>query len=218
MDNTLLRRLLEDEEGLKLKAYQDSKHKIWHIGYGHNFEIVQSAEEIRVLTGTPDDPETIYNPDLKDYKNIEVTLSQADALLDIDIADAIDDLAPAFMPEDIEAFNATRRAVIISMVFQMGGSGVRKFKNFISEVKSENWERASLEMLYSDPDTRIPSQWYLDTPKRCQRAADAMRIGYFKEYANEHPRREETAMVSSALANVSDDELLTELTRRIKKK
>lgn len=216
MDNTLLRQLLEDEEGLKLKAYQDSKHKIWHIGYGHNLEIVQSAEEIRVLTGD-DGGDTIYNPNLKDYQNIEITQSQADALLDIDIADAIDDLSPAFMPEDIEALNATRRAVIISMVFQMGGGGVRKFKNFITEVKAENWDRASLEMLYSDPDTRVRSQWYLDTPRRCQRAADAMRIGYFENYQTfiDNPKSVEG---DNALSGFDSEVLLQELLLREAKK
>ena len=61
---------------------------------------------------------------------MQLTEAQAYELFDIDVDDAIEDIQPAFMPDELEALGETRRAVILSMAFQLGGGGIRKFKNF----------------------------------------------------------------------------------------
>ena len=199
-DNNLLRRLLIDEEGCKLEAHQvDGK---WHIGIGHNLEIEQTDEELAVLGEF----------DHNDPSELIITEQQAYTLFDIDVQDAIDDVFPAFTNEQLEALNPTRRAVVISMVFQQGGAGVRKYKNFIQAVLNEDWEMTSHEMLTGSKGG--PSRWFIQTPERCQRAADAMKVGYFAQY-EEVGAQDVAVLGDSALSAFTDQELILELSRRL---
>ena len=159
-------------EGENLEAHKvDGK---WHIGKGHNLDIDQTPEELDAM-GCPNG--------LPHYlEGFTITKEQSDKLFEIDIEDAIDDLAPAFSPDEINALDDARAVVLISMAFQLGGRGVRKFKNFIAAVKSEDWERASAEMLYADPATERPSAWYKQTQQRCVESAKAMRDGFWVEF------------------------------------
>lgn len=162
--NTLLRQLLIDEEGFNTKAHLVKG--VFHIGIGHNLEIEQTPEELAAMGMT-------RLPTRLD--NLELTEQQAYDLFDIDVEDALEDVQPTFMPDELEALGETRRAVILSMVFQNGGAGLRKYKKFIAAVKARDFEEAAKEML--------DSKWAReDSPARAQRAAEAMRIGYFKEY------------------------------------
>jgi len=195
MDNILLRRLLKDEEGYNPKAHR--VEGIWHIGIGHNLEIEQTDEEARILGDYTLD--TVHTLSLTD--------EQCDALFDLDVGDALQDVQPTFMPDELEALGETRRAVILSMVFQVGGAGFRKFKKFIAAVKARDFSTAAEEMLNSLAARQTPERW--------QRASFAMRNGYFREYGTPATEPQPT---ETALGQVSDEELLTELTRRIKKK
>ena len=204
MQNELLRQLLIDEEGCKLAAYKDSEG-IWTIGIGHNLEIDQTEEELAAL-GIPDE--------LEDWEGFTITDPQAFELFDLDVEDAVNDLYPAFTDEDLLKLNETRTAVILSMVFQLGGAGVRKFKNFIKAVKTEDYETAAAEMLYANPKVKRHSRWYTQTPARCQRAADAMRTGSFERYTDSPGNAEIHETPSEALSVYSSIELLEELIRR----
>ena len=203
-NNELLRQLLIDEEGCELEAYKDSEG-IWTIAIGHNLEIDQTEEELAIL-GLEDE--------LEDWEGFTITEAQAFELFDLDVEEAINDLYPAFTDEDIAKLNETRTAVLISMVFQMGGAGVRKFKNFVQAVKTEDWDTAAAEMIYANPKVKRHSRWYTQTPERCQRAAAAMRTGSFEgdtespaEDAHETPSAE-------TLSAYASTELLEELLRR----
>ena len=55
------------------------------------------------------------------------------------------------------------QGVIIEMCFQIGRSGMLKFKKMIANMKKSNWEGAAEEMK--------DSLWYRQTPKRCERLA-----------------------------------------------
>lgn len=58
--------------------------------------------------------------------------------------------------------------VLTCMAFQMGGSGVRKFKKMLAALSVDDYDRAADEMLNS--------KWARqDTPARAQRLADVMR-------------------------------------------
>lgn len=206
----LLKKVLEFEEGLKLNAYKDSEG-IWHIGYGHNLEIDQTPEELKVLG-----PEFVkfYDEERHDFEVLSITQEQADALLMVDVDDAIDDLHPAFTKDDVNKLNDARYVILISMAFQMGGGGVRKFKNFILAVKEERWDDAANEMLFADPEVGRKSRWFIKTPKRCQRAADAMRLGFIAMF-QETPRVPTNVEVSNPvekveimLADAEEDQLL----------
>lgn len=202
--NELLRQLLIEEEGLDCEAYKDSED-IWTIAIGHNLEIDQTPEELAVL-GLEDE--------LEEWEGFTITEEQAFQLFDLDVEEAVNDLYPAFTDEDLSKLNDTRYAVIVSMVFQMGGAGVRKFKNFVQAVKTEDWDTAAAEMIYANPKTQRHSKWYTQTPERCQRAADAMRTGSFEGNDAESPADNADETPSEALSVYSSAELLQELIRR----
>lgn len=213
MNNDLLRRLLIDEEGIEFYAYKDSKG-VWHIGIGHNLEIDQTEDELAVLG-------LFYDDFVKEWENngdptrLQISEQQAYNLFDIDVQDAIEDIANTFDESFLESLGETRRAVILSMVFQLGGGGIRKFKNFIAAVKASDWNTAADEMLFANVATQRQSAWYRQTPDRCQRAANAMRTGYFKRYQT--PFEDSPTDDKIDLSTVSDAELITELYNRLVK-
>ena len=49
--------------------------------------------------------------------------------------------------------------VVVEMVFQLGPTGVGKFKKFIKALEEKNYFEAHVQML--------DSRWYKQTPKRC---------------------------------------------------
>lgn len=190
MNNELLRRLLKHEEGYDPKAHLvDGK---WHIGIGHNLEIDQTDEELAAMG---------LSAPLDNWEGFQISETQAYALFDIDVQDAIDDVQPAFTPSELDALGETRRAVILSMVFQLGGGGFRKFKNFIKAVRSGDWSTAAEEMLDSVAARQTPGRW--------ERASRAMKLGHFDKYEHIKPNPAVTG-----LSDYSDEEIRTEYDRR----
>lgn len=62
-----------------------------------------------------------------------------------------------------------RRYVLISMAFQMGGSGLSKFRMMLAALAVEDYDTAASEML--------DSRWANQTPNRARNHADIMRTG-----------------------------------------
>ena len=83
--------------------------------------------------------------------------------------------------DNFHSLNAARQNVIIGMVFQLGRGGVMSFQHFRASVNNGDYEQASLGMLYADIQTRRPSRWYQQTPKRCADMAEQMRTGKIVE-------------------------------------
>ena len=207
ISNTLIRRRLTDEEGLRLKAYKDSEKKLWHIGIGHLLEQDQSEEERGILGPDFDS----YPED--NYEGFTITQPQAFDLFEVDVREAIEDIYPFFTYEQLEAIGETRYTCIIEMCFQMGASGLRKFKNFKQAVLDEDWEAAAHEMVTGSKGG--PSKWMRQTPDRCQSAADAMRLGYFAEYKIDAiTATDEELAEPPSLTAFTTKELLEELLRR----
>lgn len=168
----LLKILLVDEEGYNPKAHK-VKGKM-HIGYGHCLDQEQTDDELLVM-GLDDEED--------DWEGFELSDDQCEALLRIDVEDALEDVLHSFTQEELDALEPARWCAIISMVFQMGGGGLRKFPSFIAAVKAGDWDRAADEMLWSNGlKKQRRSAWYKQTKIRCQEAAEAMRVGYFAEY------------------------------------
>lgn len=68
-----------------------------------------------------------------------------------------------------------RKAVLLSMIYQMGMTGVSKFKKTIDHLEHGDYERASNEML--------DSKWAKEqTPERAQRHAHMIRYGKLLDY------------------------------------
>lgn len=66
-----------------------------------------------------------------------------------------------------QAMNYKAKCVIIEMVFQLGMTGVSKFKNTLKAVKEEDWDTAADEML--------DSVWAEQTPERANELSSTMR-------------------------------------------
>ena len=77
----------------------------------------------------------------------------------------------------LSAFNAAddrRAAILISMAYQMGCSGLNKFQNFLSAMARKDWSRAKVEML--------DSSWARQTPNRAIRHAEVISSGKCSTY------------------------------------
>ncbi len=59
------------------------------------------------------------------------------------------------------------QGVLVEMSYQMGLSGVCKFKNALKYMEFQNWEKAADEMLMS--------RWYRQTPNRAKELSDIIR-------------------------------------------
>jgi lysozyme len=67
----------------------------------------------------------------------------------------------------IEDLPETAQHVLSEMCFQLGQSGVSKFKNMWKALQEANFIGASYEML--------DSRWNKQTPNRCKKLADLMK-------------------------------------------
>lgn len=65
--------------------------------------------------------------------------------------------------------NEPRKAVLISMAYQMGAKGLSKFTNTLKAVATQNWHAAQAGML--------ASEWAKQTPNRANRHAIQMLRG-----------------------------------------
>lgn len=171
-----LKAVLRADEGFEDTAYPGPTTGLLHIGYGHLLQQEQSDEELGIL-GLDDE--------LDDWTGFKINVDQAERLLDRDIEDAIESLAPTWSPDELEQLDPERYTALICMSFQMSGFKIQKgFPSFVSAVKSEDWDRAADEMLFSNGLRKERrSAWYKQTPGRCQEMADRMRNGTVVEVA-----------------------------------
>ena len=65
--------------------------------------------------------------------------------------------------------NDARRSVLINMAFQLGVSGLMKFKRFIAAYRAGDFVTASKEML--------DSRWAMQTPNRAKELSEQMLTG-----------------------------------------
>ena len=218
---------IRHEEGVKLNdeglhiVYKGPKTGKPHCCYGHLLGQQQSEEELKVM-GLEDEPEDWF------AAGLTFNDSQAEELLDIDIADAIEGLHsskryPGWTEQELLDLDPQRFIGLINMAFQLGGPGVRmKFPSFVQAVHAQDWNRAADEMLWSNGLLKQKrSQWYLDTPDRCQLMSDKMRHGTQNELNSQNAdidsadgdEQEFVRLLSRnpELQGFSDHTLLTEL-------
>lgn len=73
------------------------------------------------------------------------------------------------IPDILEPLNDARRAILVSMAYQLGVAGLRKFKKFIQALAREDWAEAQTQML--------DSLWARQTPNRAKRHAAVILSG-----------------------------------------
>ncbi len=135
-----LKSRIKKHEGFLAKVYLDSLGKAT-IGYGHLL-----TEEDDFVEGV------IYDKDILEAlfeKDFNKAVQGAEQLLD--------------------GYNIAlvAKEVIIEMVFQLGKTGVSKFKKMFDALKNNDYSRAAAEMLNS--------AWYRQTPSRCEELSELMR-------------------------------------------
>ncbi len=89
------------------------------------------------------------------------------------LLDEVDHIIKSFMKLGwYSKLNPERKAIIISMAYQMGVVGLLKFKNMIAALDHNNYEKAAKEMLNS--------LWAVQTPARAERHNKVMLSGSFE--------------------------------------
>ncbi len=103
-------------------------------------------------------------------RNLEdrgISQAEADSLLANDLREISGQLA-ASLPW-ANTLDGVRYAVLVSMAYQIGISGLLEFKNTLHAVFREAWDAAAKGML--------GSKWAKQTPRRARRHAVMMRTG-----------------------------------------
>lgn len=152
----LVRRILRAEEGLSLSPYLCSEGYVT-IGYGTKLHDTKNMHP----SGFP----------------ITVTESQALEWLDKDvkmIERKLMQSAVGGRGGTYDSLSLTRKAIIISMCYQMGTSGCLKFYGMWSAILLGDFEAAANEML--------DSHWASQTERRAHRHAIAMATDCFGGY------------------------------------
>lgn len=138
-----LKSRIKKHEGFLSKVYLDSLGKAT-IGYGHLL-----TEEDDFVEGV------IYDKDI------------LESLFEKDFNNAVKGAEELLKGYEIALI---AKEVIIEMVFQLGKTGVSKFKNMFAALKEHEYSRAAAEMLNS--------VWYRQTPSRCEELANIMKSCY----------------------------------------
>lgn len=103
-----------------------------------------------------------------DNYTFRCNLRAAQAMLE----DEVDQIIKALIRYDwYSNLNCSRKSIIISMCYQMGITGVLKFKNMIAALEREDWQEAHNQAL--------DSRWAKQTPERAKRHADSLLNGSF---------------------------------------
>jgi len=137
-----LRARVQDHEGLRTSVYLDSLGKKT-VGIGH---LVRHFEEERFAEGVEIPMEEIL-------EIFEMDLNRAAAGADMLIEDNVGHDLPQHIAE-----------VVLEMVYQLGTTGVSKFKKFWKALRVKDYKTAAAEMQ--------DSRWHSQTPKRCESLAE----------------------------------------------
>jgi GH24 family phage-related lysozyme (muramidase) len=138
-----LRERVRTHEGCVLEPYKDSLGKLT-VGIGH---LVQPHERKRYQEG------------------IKITQEEADELFDIDInraAAGADELIIKKIGNHDDLPQSVQE-VLVEMVFQLGATGVKQFRNMWASLKEKDGEMAALHMR--------DSRWHKQTKNRCESLA-----------------------------------------------
>lgn len=148
-----IKKRLEFHEGFRAKPYFCSQGKRT-IGIGRNLEAKPLTETERLA---------IKNPE-------NITKQEAYFLLENDIKEVI--MLLYNMVRCFSKLDDERKYALIDMGFQMGVSGVCKFKNMLAAMDAGDFEKASKECLNS--------AYAKQTPARARRIARLIQTGEWK--------------------------------------
>jgi lysozyme len=141
MDYEEIKTRIKKHEGFIPRIYKDILGKAT-IGYGHLVTEKDNFQE--GVEYSKEELEEVFNQDFnKAVEGANELTSQLSLVL------------------------ATVKGVIIEMVFQLGKTGVSKFKKFFVALEKKDYNEAANQM--------IDSNWHKQTPKRCEELANIIR-------------------------------------------
>lgn len=147
---TLIRKMLIEDEGLKLFPYFDC--------CGQFFRWCDCSAQGKLTIGIG-----------RNIEDIGISENEALGLHLNDIRRVISQIEKAF--PWFEKLSTPRRVVIVSMVFNIGLEGVKRFEKMIQAIELGDFESAGNQML--------DSLWASQVKDRAQRLAQIMRTGQY---------------------------------------
>ena len=141
MSKELLKEEIKLHEGFRDMIYLDSLSKKT-IGYGHL--IVHEDKFIEGKAYPKEELEALFD---KDFEKGWVLMERFCSVNNLNVSEKAQE-------------------VLCEMIFQMGYSGVGKFKNMIKALQNNDTKTASIEML--------DSRWAKQTPNRAKALSDKM--------------------------------------------
>lgn len=153
MKNITITQLLAFEEGFRAEPYYCSE----------GYPTIGIGQKI----GRKGDP--------LEYYTFTVDMKTAEALLESNlkpIHDYLTDALDMFYPA--HSWDDPRDVILQSMAYQLGTSGLSKFKNMWKAIEQGDWDTASKEAL--------DSRWAKQTPERAKRHAEVLRTGDWSAY------------------------------------
>lgn len=136
----LAAQILKFEEGFRSRPYYCT-HRFPTIGYG-------------MVVGPKNGP----------LPDMTITREQAEAGLLQRV-----EIVSRAIHKITEGLSEARRAILVSMAYQMGVDGLLKFRKALAAIKAGDFVAAESHMLDSD--------WAKQTPERAERHAKVMRTG-----------------------------------------
>ena len=133
-----LKKRVKIHEGFSAKPYKDTLGKMT-VGYGH-----------------------LCVEDFWD-ENTEYTEAQLDRIFDTDFDKAIEGAARVCEGMDLPD---KKFGVFIEMAFQLGATGLSKFKKALAAAKDHEWQECH--------DQLLDSRWHKQTPNRAKQLAEIM--------------------------------------------
>ena len=142
MSKESLKEKIKMHEGFRSMIYLDSLQKKT-IGFGHLI-----VPEDNFVEG-------------KEYSKEELT-----KLFNKDFEKGWDSMINFCEVNNLRSISDTAKEILCEMIFQMGYSGVGKFKNMIKALQNRDYKSASIEM--------FDSRWAKQTPNRANELSNHM--------------------------------------------
>ncbi len=125
------RELIKKHEGLRLKPYKDTLG-FWTVGYGRCLDTKPLTDVERNIVGNPFDG---------------ISICEAEYLLDNELNEVIDKLEKQLyffvsLPDKV-------KVVLVDMAYNLGISGLLKFRQTLEYISKGNYSLAADEMLKS---------------------------------------------------------------------
>ena len=142
MSKDTLKEKIKIHEGFRDTIYLDTLNKKT-IGYGHL--IVHEDKFIEGKACTKEELEALFDKDFEKGWNLMIQFCEVN---------------------NLRSISDDAKEILCEMIFQMGYSGVGKFKNMIKALQNRDYTKASIEML--------DSRWAKQTPNRAKELSDHM--------------------------------------------